>query len=183
MKRIIEEKTNRFVIKKSIFTSSIYYVETVEEAKRIIEEDRKKKHSNFVFAYKIGKNVLYDDDKEVPKTAGFQLLKVIEHNNLDLVLITTLREFGGIKLGVSNLSKAFYESGRTLTENNTNELKKGKKIAFNTSYEYADFYKNILKEYQYEISFKDQVTFIAEVDEEFLTKLNTEYEIIEEVFL
>lgn len=54
--------------------------------------------------------VKYSDDGEPGGTAGVRILQAIEHFDLTEVLVVVTRYYGGTKLGVGPLGKAYYQS-------------------------------------------------------------------------
>jgi len=65
------------------------------------------------FAYALGserKEFRYSDDGEPSGTAGVRIFSAIESKDLSDVLIIVTRYFGGTKLGVGGLGRAYFES-------------------------------------------------------------------------
>jgi putative IMPACT (imprinted ancient) family translation regulator len=52
----------------------------------------------------------FSDDREPSGTAGKKIFFAIESQNLKDVMVVVTRYFGGVKLGIGGLSKAYYES-------------------------------------------------------------------------
>ena len=57
------------------------------------------------------------DDGEPSGTAGRPTLNVLQHSKLTNTLVTTVRYFGGTKLGTGGLVKAYTESAKQALEN------------------------------------------------------------------
>ena len=93
-----------YEIKKSKFISYYYEIESVEDAKKILDLLKKehKKARHIPYAYKVNNTASKSDDKEPNNTAGLPLYQLLEHKNLDNVLIAVVRYFGGTKLGAGN---------------------------------------------------------------------------------
>lgn len=99
----------------SKFLAFAYPVETEEDA-RLIIRDLKKEYfdaRHHCYAYRIG----YDgstwrasDDGEPSSSAGKPILGQILSNELSDILIVVVRYFGGIKLGIPGLIRAYRES-------------------------------------------------------------------------
>ncbi len=104
---------SKFKEKNSLFIGQVYPVESFDEADKIITS-KKKEHFNAAhccYAIKIDEDkTRYSDDGEPSGTAGIRILNAIEHFNLVKVLVVSIRYFGGIKLGVGPLGKAYYRS-------------------------------------------------------------------------
>ncbi|MFV8763587.1 YigZ family protein [Oenococcus oeni X2L] len=125
MKQLITVKQNstkELIIKKSRFIADIYPLKEEQEAKKIIENVRKKNPNanHIVFAYTVGLNreiQRMSDNGEPVGTAGKPVLDAITKNNLINVLITVTRYFGGIKLGAGGLIRAYSQSASQTIEN------------------------------------------------------------------
>lgn len=94
---------NKIEVKKSIFISNIAYVETEEEAQKLIEKvkEKYKDATHNVYAYLVlESNEKYrcSDDGEPAKTAGAPVLSVIQNQDLKNILIVVTRYFGGTEL-------------------------------------------------------------------------------------
>jgi len=59
------------------------------------------------WAYRIGNEYRFSDDGEPGGSAGRPILAAIESQGLDQVLVVVIRYFGGIKLGVGGLVRAY----------------------------------------------------------------------------
>lgn len=101
---------------KSTFLAFAYPVEDTEQVKQIVDNLKKEyydaRHHCFAYKIGIGKEVQSRafDDREPSHTAGEKILGAIESKNLTNVLIVVVRYFGGIKLGASNLAKAYKQA-------------------------------------------------------------------------
>ena len=63
------------------------------------------------YAYKILPDIVkYSDDGEPNGTAGIRILNAIDHHELCNVLIIVTRFYGGTKLGVGPLGRAYYSA-------------------------------------------------------------------------
>ncbi len=96
-------------VKKSKFIAYYYQVNDPSEVKEIIRQ-LKKEHpqaKHFPFAYQISSIVKKNDNKEPSLTAGLPILDVIIKHHLENRLIIVVRYFGGIKLGLGGLIRAY----------------------------------------------------------------------------
>lgn len=108
-----------FEIKKSKFLAYYYKIDSVQEIKSILDTLRKdhKKAKHVAFAYRLGNTAGKSDDKEPSGSAGLPLYRILEMNNLDNSLLVVVRYFGGVKLGVGPLSRAYKEAGNKAINN------------------------------------------------------------------
>lgn len=124
---IEENISTEIVEKKSKFIANLFYIETVEQAERIIKETRKKyfdaKHN--CIAYRVWQNGQIvekaSDDGEPSGTAGAPMLSILQKNGIVNNLIIVTRYFGGILLGTGGLVRAYSDSL-------LNAIEEGKKI-------------------------------------------------------
>lgn len=59
------------------------------------------------WAYRIGASYRFNDDGEPGGTAGGPILKAIEGQGVDHVMVVVVRYFGGVKLGTGGLVRAY----------------------------------------------------------------------------
>lgn len=118
----VEETSQAITLEKnSKFISFIYHIKNVEEANEIILRLKKEyPDANHVcFAYIINDNSKTwrtSDDGEPSGTAGLPIFNQILSADLKNVLVAVVRYFGGIKLGVSGLIKAYKNSAKAAIE-------------------------------------------------------------------
>lgn len=99
--------------KGSLFLSKLFHIESEEEAFEILQKVKKEHYdaTHHCYAFSIKKNITkYSDDGEPSGTAGIRILNAIQRNDLTDVMIIVVRYFGGTKLGVGPLGKAYYQS-------------------------------------------------------------------------
>ena len=110
IKKSVEVK---FKERSSVFIGECYYVSSDNEVLPILEKIKKKYFdaTHHCFAYKLSNgNFKFSDDGEPNGTAGKRILNAIEHFNLENCIVIITRYFGGTKLGVGPLGKAYYTS-------------------------------------------------------------------------
>ncbi len=115
----LQEKRKTMTVKGSKFISSLIPVNSKEEAEKKLEAIRKHYHdaTHNCFAYRIYPDIeRYSDDGEPSNTAGKPIMSVIKGNKLFNVLVVVTRYFGGTKLGVGGLIKAYSESAKNVVE-------------------------------------------------------------------
>lgn len=150
MKTISKFIENELVIKKSKFITKLYRINNEEEIKQILGNLKKqyKDCTHICYAYVIDNVKRFNDDKEPSGTAGIPILKLIEINNLNFILCVVIRYFGGIKLGAGGLIHAYSDSVKeALNLAEIIELKKGKRISIEFSYDKVKIIDSILKDF------------------------------------
>ncbi|MCR5350017.1 MAG: YigZ family protein [Acholeplasmatales bacterium] len=164
MYKIKKTYENTITIEKSVFITSLYRIDNVEDAYDILERVRKKYYdaTHNCYAYILGDNQEIQkasDDGEPQKTAGFPMLDVLKKNNLTNVLAITTRYFGGILLGANGLVRAYSQSVSEVVKKC--ELfvdEEQTKFKFTTSY---SGYNTLLKVFNY-ITY-DDISFTTDV--------------------
>ena len=124
--------------KSSVFIGQVYHCETENEAANILAKIKKKHYdaSHHCSAYKIiTEKFKYSDDGEPKGTAGIRILNAIQHFDLINVMVVIIRYYGGTKLGVGPLGKAYYTSAYNVLA----EAKKLEKVLFQKVIIEADF--------------------------------------------
>jgi uncharacterized YigZ family protein len=96
----------------SRFLSFIYPCTSAEQADLFLSSIRKKYYdaTHHCYAYRIGREgntFRINDDGEPSSTAGRPIYGQILSNNLSDVILVVVRYFGGVKLGVPGLIKAY----------------------------------------------------------------------------
>jgi len=117
--RIID-KICEFEVKErnSRFIGFAFPVENEDEVKSHLKDLKKKYYdaTHHCYAYKTLTSEKYSDAGEPSGTAGIRIFNAIEHFNLTNTLVVIVRYFGGTKLGVGGLGKAYYETAFTVLE-------------------------------------------------------------------
>jgi len=120
----IEKKSQGLYKEKgSKFISIAVSVTTEEQIKNTLEQIKKEYHDarHHCYAWRLGsdyKKYRYNDDGEPSSTAGKPIFGQIQSFNLTDILIIVVRYFGGTKLGVSGLIKAYKEAAADAINNN-----------------------------------------------------------------
>ena len=112
-KQVKELVTNEFVITKSKFITYLFPVSSLEEIKEKLSYFKEKyKDANHVcYSYILDENTFkYYDDGEPSSTAGAPIYQVLKGNDLIYTMCVVIRYFGGTKLGVGGLVKAYSNS-------------------------------------------------------------------------
>lgn len=108
------EVSAQFKKEGSRFIADVFPVVNEEESKSRLESVKKKYFdaTHHCYAYVIGaeKHSRYSDDGEPSGTAGIKIHSAIQTKNLSDILVVITRYFGGTKLGVGGLGRAYAES-------------------------------------------------------------------------
>jgi uncharacterized YigZ family protein len=113
IKTISSNSESKFKEKGSVFIGQAYPVKSEEEAENILSDVKKKFYdaTHHCYAYKLlDEKFKYSDDGEPNGTAGIRILNAVNHFELVNVFVVVIRYYGGTKLGVGPLGKAYYKS-------------------------------------------------------------------------
>ncbi|MEJ5262664.1 MAG: YigZ family protein [Ignavibacterium sp.] len=120
IKTILEFKEKIYKEKSSEFIAQIYPVESIRQSDEILENVRKKYFDATHHCYGlklISGETKSSDDGEPKGSAGLRILNAIDHFDLLNVMIVVVRYFGGTKLGIGPLGKAYYQSAFDVIKN------------------------------------------------------------------
>lgn len=106
---------------RSRFLAYLYHIESEEEAAEKLSALRKKHYdaTHVCYAYCSdvkGHTVKFSDDGEPSSTAGAPILSIIDKGGYRQVLIAVVRYFGGTKLGVGGLVRAYTDAAGAAAE-------------------------------------------------------------------
>jgi len=159
--------------KGSQFIAKCFPVSNDTEIAKLLGDIRKKYYdaTHHCYAYRLfDGNLKYSDDGEPSGTAGLRILNAIDHFSLTNTLVVVIRYFGGTKLGVGPLGKAYYNSAFGVLQ----KVTKVEKIFYNKIFANVNFSKissvhHVINNYDVKLintDYKDYVTF------EILVKIN-----------
>ena len=139
-KSIAAPSEGLFKDKGSRFLAFAYQVESVEEVKPLVDALKKEYHDarHHCFAYRIGhKGDVFraNDDGEPSGSAGRPILGQIDSAGLSDILVVVVRYFGGIKLGVPGLIRAYKTAAADALQSAT-IIEKTACKAFKISFDY-----------------------------------------------
>jgi uncharacterized YigZ family protein len=111
-KSISGESEGNFKDKGSKFLALAFPVENEQEISEIRDKIRKKYHDarHHAYAFRLGadmKTFRASDDGEPANSSGQPILNKIKSHELSDILIIVVRYFGGIKLGIPGLIRAY----------------------------------------------------------------------------
>jgi len=154
------------VINRSRFICSLYPIIDIDEANNRLNAIRKQYYdaTHNCYAYVIGNTgeiTKNSDDKEPAQTAGAIIYDVLNKNHLTNVIAIVTRYYGGIKLGVGGLIRAYRSStSKTVNQAELLEITPCLVIEITCDYPYSNAIKNLFREEQeLEKKFANQVTF------------------------
>jgi uncharacterized YigZ family protein len=132
VKTVRNYKESTIKEKGSVFLGQVFPVDSEEVIENILKTVRKKHYdaSHNCFAWRLkNEQFKYSDDGEPGGTAGVRIFNALDHYGLTDVLCIVTRWFGGTKLGVGPLGKAYYASAEEV-------LKKAEHITKNPYFPY-----------------------------------------------
>ena len=112
MYHIKHEAISEIEIKKSKFFGILSPASSLEEAREILTDVRKRypNATHYCTAMIFGNIQRSNDDGEPSGTAGLPMLECLRHKDLDNVIMIVVRYFGGTLLGTGGLVKAYQQS-------------------------------------------------------------------------
>ena len=165
-------------IKKSRFQAFAVPVENEQAVKDFLEQYKDISTTHQCWAWKIGHNVRFNDDGEPSGSSGKPIYDAINKHGLKDVLVVVTRYFGGIKLGVGGLKRAYFDAADEclkISDKREVVLKARKIIEFN--YGYISAVMNFIELNKINIienNSTDKVKLICDVRFNMLEKFNTE---------
>ena len=153
MKTIKNTFVNEIVINKSIFITTIFRVNSIEEVNEYLSQTRKKYYdaTHNCYAYILGQKAEIQkasDDGEPQKTAGMPMLDVLKKREMTNILAITTRYFGGILLGAGGLIRAYSTSvSEALNKIDIYAYLDYEKISVSVSYPTYNIIEGYLKKY------------------------------------
>ncbi len=174
---------NEFILKEkgSEFIAKVYPVKSEHSALIELQNIRKKYYdaTHHCFAYRINSDIeKYSDDGEPKGTAGIRILNAIEHFDLSDVMIVVVRYFGGTKLGVGPLGKAYYNAATGVIEpSNIIELNLFRIIEITTDFSNINQIHRLTQQYSAIIiksDFSDKAFFECLVKPSLIDKITDE---------
>ncbi len=164
-------------IKGSRFIGFIYPVKDKDEAEQALLLHQKKYYNvtHNCFAYLIRNNPSdisrFSDDGEPSGSAGRPIFTVLENSTVKNILIVVTRYFGGTKLGVGGLIKAYTLAAKAVLERaKIEQIEIKARIDFSYDYDLTNLVMNIVSQYQAKVienSYADQARILIELNNSF----------------
>ncbi len=174
---IANTPTFELKIRGSIFIGNAKSITNKEEAMEFLEHIRSKYYdaTHNCYAYRIGsKGMIYrsGDDGEPSGSAGKPILFAIQKFGFSDIIVTITRYFGGIKLGISGLARAYSQTANELlTLAIRKEVYRTQPVKVYCTYEDFHIVKKILEDLSvnYSVNYSDAIEIKAEV---FISKID-----------
>ncbi len=162
-------------IKRSVFTCSLAYAASIEEAKAFItaisKENKTATHN--CWAYIVGEKGEFchcSDGGEPGGTAGKPMLNTLHSHGMTHVAAVVTRQYGGVKLGIRGLIQAYSEAVTTALDlKPLVKLVKNTSICVTLSYGLNDPFINQINRFQAVIrhtDYTEQVVHEIEVEDD-----------------
>ncbi len=152
IKTLKKECQYKFKEKGSLFISQGFPAATTDAAEEILERVRKKYYdaTHNCYAFKIADGIFrYSDDGEPSGTAGIRIFNAINHFDLTNIIVIVTRYFGGVKLGVGPLGKAYYNGAYELLKNSEiKELNLFLRTSLKYNYKHSSSVHHFLSKYE-----------------------------------
>ena len=169
------------LINKSKFIANTKHVTSEDEAIAFINEmkDKYKDATHNVSAYIINSNIptkRYDEDGEPQGSSARPILSVMEMEGLSNIVCVVTRYFGGIKLGVGGLVRAYSGAFKKSIEGQIYDY--GSFLKYKLTFPYAEFdkIKNYLSHTVYDL---DNLEYMENISADIYVKEEDSEELLE----
>lgn len=174
---VTSENSFEITIKRSVFRAFLAPCRSKAEAQHVLDTLRSTYWDavHHCYAYRIGEHGLesrMSDDGEPSGTAGKPLLFTLQKAGLSDCIIVVVRYFGGVKLGVGPLARAYAEAAQGAIANATIvDVRPVQTILVHCVYDDVSTVTRLLEDFSatFEPSYADAVTFEVSIDEEQLS--------------
>ncbi len=180
MKKTIKKFSSySFTEKHSKFIGYINYIENKQNIDNFIESISQKHPdcNHIVYAYRlINGDYKYSDANEPKNSAGKPVYNVLEKNDLYNNMIIVIRYFGGIKLGIGGLIRAYsHTASKLIEQSEIKSLIKVAKMEIQFDYKYTNKILYMIKNTENIIlqneEYKENVIFTILVTENTIYKI------------
>ncbi len=164
--------------KGSTFIGQVYHCENEKVVNEIMISVKKKFYdaTHHCYAYRLlNQKFRYSDDGEPTGTAGIRILNAIDHFKLLNVIVIVIRYYGGTKLGVGPLGKAYYNSAIAVLEK-AGKISKTlyQQIFIESSFDYISHIHKVISDHQAIIAnseYRDRAIFECGIKPAYLKEL------------
>lgn len=151
IKTIASESEFRLKEKGSTFISLSTPIEKDEDAVKFLSSLKKKYYdaTHYCYSYRfVDGSFKYSDDGEPSGTAGKRILNAQNHFEVTNLITMVVRYFGGTKLGIGPLGKAYYESAfQCLKSSNLEHRILHNRIEIRYEFEFSNLIHHITSKY------------------------------------
>jgi len=136
---------HELVIKKSRFLGCVEPISSHQAGLERVLELRKQYPDarHICYSMLVGGQVRQSDDGEPSGTAAMPMLRVLQHKELDQVLATVVRYFGGVKLGAGGLVRAYSQAiSEPLNKARLIEIKQTSELSLALDYEFQSLLRH-----------------------------------------
>lgn len=183
---ILTRSQSQIKVKGSLFIGQVIPVSSSNDAEDMLSEIRKTYYDAIhnCYSYKIidEKDFRYSDDGEPNGTAGIRIYNAVNHFNLSNVLIVSTRYYGGTKLGVGPLGKAYYNSAyQAITSSNIIKQYNYAKITIEFDFNMTSHVHHFINQFEVkniENLYEEKPKIKCFIKQNFVTKFSTELELI-----
>lgn len=176
MYTIKDSVNSEIIIKNSRFITILRKIEKKDDIDSILNEIKNtyKKATHYCYGYILNDIQKSSDDNEPSNTAGVPILNVLQKQDLNHILAVVVRYFGGIKLGVGGLSRAYSKSViEAIKKTSLLKLEKAKYIKIEIDYNMQQRLDYLLESSKIvKKEFNDKVIYYAYVKEKDIQKLD-----------
>lgn len=119
---LTEHATEELIVERSRFIAHALPVESVEEAEAFVAELKREHYDarHVCYGLRVGRGAQgvdrSNDDGEPARTGGYPLWQLLEGEDVIDAVIAVVRYFGGVKLGMGGLARAYRDAGRAAME-------------------------------------------------------------------
>lgn len=145
MKTLAKAVDSELIIKKSRFIGRIEPIASQAEGLQRIEvlKAQHPEARHWCFSMLVEGQVRQSDDGEPSGTAAAPMLRVLQHKQLDNVLATVVRYFGGVKLGAGGLVRAYSQAiSEPLNQAELIEVRHLDELRFKLDYEFQSLLRH-----------------------------------------
>jgi uncharacterized YigZ family protein len=176
---VSSQTQSEITIKRSVFRAFLTRVQTKQEAQEFLGSLKREYWDavHHCYAYRIGPHGLesrMSDDGEPSGTAGKPLLFALQKAKLSDTMVVVVRYYGGVKLGVGPLARAYAEAAQEAINVATPVLVEPRlQLTVHCSYDDVSIITRLLEEVgaEFAANYGDAINFdvnIAEAHREFL---------------
>ncbi len=120
MQTIVRPAEATLTVRRSRFLASVWVAHTTEDVQETLDEIARRHHAarHIAYAYRLRTNgeERAHDAGEPAGSAGTPILQLLQGEELWDAGVAVVRYFGGVKLGVGNLARAYREAARAALE-------------------------------------------------------------------